>query len=442
MLRNAIPHAALLTAAMLLAPPAPAQDAPPASPFTQLSFAEARGAAEERQRLLLVDVTSTTCEPCLGMARDVWPDPRVTAWIDEHALAVRVVAEVETGLAYELGFRGTPTIALYVGDVLLDRRTRELDAASLVEWFDDVAAGRAAISGDARRVAQAFALLRSDNVLARFDAAQELTVTGHHALALQHLLGLWEDTRDDPEFLGIHCGLPLIPWVKQLMAADDDAYAACMGLYAEARAAVTRTDEPDLLSWMEYVSWCGALGRDDEPLARLDALRQPDGTIAVPWWLAEPALGLLADAGRWADAGRVAGLPHVAREKVRAARRDIIGPTTLDAEDQRTWVRTQERGLRNDLARIATALRAADDGPAARDVEALLLQQLDDGDSRLTLVRTSADVVPPFPEQAAWLREALELGADARVVQALRTRLGNAVREQQVTDRRDTSTER
>ncbi|MBP1625529.1 MAG: putative thiol:disulfide interchange protein [Holophagaceae bacterium] len=84
-----------------------------------LEGATARAKAE--RKLVLVDTYAEWCAQCKELDEKTWPDARVQAWIQEHAVAVRIDTDrVRKDLVSRLGIRGYPTV------LLLDAEGREL----------------------------------------------------------------------------------------------------------------------------------------------------------------------------------------------------------------------------------------------------------------------------------------------------------------------------
>ena len=104
-------------------------------PFTTGSFVEVSARATREGRLLLLDFTASWCAPCKRMEATTWPDPRVAAWVAQHALALRIDVDVEKDVAARFGVKSMPTMILLRADLELDRRHGMTSAPDLVGWL-------------------------------------------------------------------------------------------------------------------------------------------------------------------------------------------------------------------------------------------------------------------------------------------------------------------
>ena len=83
----------------------------------------ALAAARTGGKLLVVDVYAEWCAACKELDEKTWPDPGVSAWIDAHAVAVRVDTHaVRRDLAGSLGILGYPTVLVVDGNGRVLRR--------------------------------------------------------------------------------------------------------------------------------------------------------------------------------------------------------------------------------------------------------------------------------------------------------------------------------
>jgi len=66
---------------------------------------------------VLVDVYADWCSDCKELDETTWPDPQVSAWIQTHAVAVRIdTYRARKDLAPRLGILSYPTVLLLDGD--------------------------------------------------------------------------------------------------------------------------------------------------------------------------------------------------------------------------------------------------------------------------------------------------------------------------------------
>jgi len=72
-------------------------------------------------KVVLVDIYAEWCGDCKELDEKTWPDPKVAAWIRDHAVAVRIDTDkVRKDLGQRLGVRSYPTV------LVLDAQGREL----------------------------------------------------------------------------------------------------------------------------------------------------------------------------------------------------------------------------------------------------------------------------------------------------------------------------
>ncbi len=105
------------------------------------SLDEAIAASIEQDRVLIVDVTASWCEPCERMDRTTWRDGDLTAWIETNAIAMQIDTDEQPGLARDLGIRGLPTIIVYVDGVERGRVMGYYDGDELLAWLQATTPG-------------------------------------------------------------------------------------------------------------------------------------------------------------------------------------------------------------------------------------------------------------------------------------------------------------
>ena len=90
--------------------------APAEKPFVDGGYAQAVEQAKASDRLVLIDFFTTWCGPCKQMDRTTWTDEGVRSWIAASAVAVKVDADKEVGLAQRYHIEGYPTVVFVDGD--------------------------------------------------------------------------------------------------------------------------------------------------------------------------------------------------------------------------------------------------------------------------------------------------------------------------------------
>lgn len=99
----------------------------PLSVFTQVNFIEvvtaadmeaAKKKADDGMLMLFVDVYASWCGPCKMMDQEVYPDPELSAYMNEHFISVRMDGETDFGRKYAAGqaLQGYPSMFIFSDD--------------------------------------------------------------------------------------------------------------------------------------------------------------------------------------------------------------------------------------------------------------------------------------------------------------------------------------
>lgn len=112
--------------------------------FTPVSFEEGqrRAARAEPKRLLVVEFTAPSCEPCRRMDREVWSDPTLVRWMRDRGVAVRIDFDADKGRARMFGVQTIPSVVLLDGTRVLDKIEGPRSAQEVLDWLNS-AAGKA-----------------------------------------------------------------------------------------------------------------------------------------------------------------------------------------------------------------------------------------------------------------------------------------------------------
>jgi thiol:disulfide interchange protein len=86
------------------------------APFVDESYDQAMKDAGKSGKLVMIDFFATWCAPCKVMDKNTWPDKNVQAFVAEHAIALRMDAEKETGVAGKYNVEAYPTIVFIKPD--------------------------------------------------------------------------------------------------------------------------------------------------------------------------------------------------------------------------------------------------------------------------------------------------------------------------------------
>ncbi len=87
-------------------------------------------------RMVLAMVTADWCPPCQELKRGALVDPRVEAWVKEHAVAVYIDSDVNRADAEALGASAIPTLVLLKGEKEVGSLVGEVSAGELLGWLE------------------------------------------------------------------------------------------------------------------------------------------------------------------------------------------------------------------------------------------------------------------------------------------------------------------
>lgn len=99
--------------------------------------------SEQTGKPVLVMATADWCMPCQVLKRGALADPRVTAWINENAIAAYAdFTDSNTPEAQQaqrlLAVDGYPTLLFVRDGEVVSRKVGVASAGSLLEWFETV----------------------------------------------------------------------------------------------------------------------------------------------------------------------------------------------------------------------------------------------------------------------------------------------------------------
>jgi thioredoxin:protein disulfide reductase len=92
--------------------------------------------AKADKKLLVVDVWADWCAACKELDEKTWPDPGVSAWIAQNAVAVRVdTFKIRKDLVHPLQVLGYPTVLVMDGDGKVLRRREGFQKPEAMQAF-------------------------------------------------------------------------------------------------------------------------------------------------------------------------------------------------------------------------------------------------------------------------------------------------------------------
>lgn len=368
----------------ILAAACAAAAAPPV--FTDQSFEQAKSAAKEQQKLLLVDATADWCPPCKEMDRTTWVDERVEKWLGEQAIAIQVDVDAEPEVARELRIRAMPTVIVFKDGAEFDRVVGYRSADELLAWLEDVKAGRTSV--DTLR-AEAGAPGAGENVEARLELARSLSQAGKYEEAAEEYEWLWLNMlQHQPSYSGVRVSF-MASDMKELIAEHPPARDRFLKLrnQTEARLKQEPRTWDDLTDWIVLNS---VIDDEDATLAWVDRIKGTDSgkdTLRRVNYLIDE---LLLQRGRWADYGTIQWNPlgTLRQEHAQIAMFEQM-QDELDEEQRAEFRRYATERFVQVAGNLHASLLAADREDEAWQVAEEATKLLDDDALAPTLVRTA-----------------------------------------------------
>ncbi|MEX0774705.1 MAG: thioredoxin family protein [Phycisphaeraceae bacterium] len=108
------------------------------------SMAQALTTAQQTGKPIFIDFTQRDCPPCLEMKRTVFPDAKVSDYLNQHYVPLRADLTYDhpetMALARQFGIWATPTLIILDSQGReLDRATRMMPAEELTTWLEKIA---------------------------------------------------------------------------------------------------------------------------------------------------------------------------------------------------------------------------------------------------------------------------------------------------------------
>jgi thiol-disulfide isomerase/thioredoxin len=299
---NLTPWIPLLALAAWL--PAPARAAETAVPFRNLAFDAAVQAATAEGKLVFIDFYTTWCEPCKRLDSQTWTDAGVGKLIGEKAVALKIDAEKESGLAKRYKIEAYPTLLLLKPDgTEVDRFVGFREAPKFIEEFNAALAGRNTLTRAKEAVAAAgggSSVPSHDAVKARYDLGQTLAQSGDAEAALKEYLWCYDvGMLQVPGYSGVR-GSYLVRDIAQLGRSYPPALAALRERRDQAEAHMM-ADTKDRTAAMDFASLNDALNENQRTLAMFDKLPPNDPRRAG---LLLRVYDMLIEAKRYDDAAQ------------------------------------------------------------------------------------------------------------------------------------------
>lgn len=169
--------------------------------FVDLKFEAACQQAAKENKLVLIDFYTTWCGPCKLLDKNTWTDPEVIKQVSDKAVALRIDAEKETGLASRYKIDVYPTILLLKPDgTQVDRLVGYREPKAFLADFTAALSGKDSVARAVEAVKQA----GTNDPMARMQLGKSLAGQQKHAEALKEYLWCFDQGAEaDPGFVGV-----------------------------------------------------------------------------------------------------------------------------------------------------------------------------------------------------------------------------------------------
>ncbi len=84
--------------------------------FADLTLEAALAKAAETDKMVVVDFFATWCGPCKDMDKQTWPHEDVVAWVEKHAILIKIDVDKEEAVAKEFNITAMPTVVFLKAD--------------------------------------------------------------------------------------------------------------------------------------------------------------------------------------------------------------------------------------------------------------------------------------------------------------------------------------
>jgi hypothetical protein len=340
--------------------------------FRELDFEAAKDVAAREKKLLLVVLTSRDCAECETMQLTTWSDARVVEGLKDRAIVIAIDADETRGLGAQFGFDAQALALAFRDGREIERLRGQRTPIDVLIWFEELVTWKTPLE-EARIAGEA----RPDATDAQLVLARELARSGAFSEAAAHYLRVVDRIPKTDAIDAIMYRVERSFFFDELKRRPEKhlrgvrAITAMRDRFEPPPAAI-----PDDLDALEdWVLLNDALRESEKSLRWFDATRDALMRSERRALFERVFTPVLITAGRWRDAGELAGDP-LGKLSTGAAYWEIT-KTNADFHGQSDHARDS---LRKDAAMLIRAMRAAgrtDDERAVRE-EALKIDPSDE----------------------------------------------------------------
>lgn len=374
--------------------------AQPAVPevFTATDLEAAIQAAADKSGFVVVNFTSKTSVPSHNMDRGSWKSEDVVAWVNEHAVAVRIYIDEDAEAAKTYRIKDTPTHVIFRHGEEFDRTFGYIGGKDLLAWFKLVEQGE-------RRLDKARALHgdRVDDygkvdVMAQYKLAKTYHADKEYDKATDEYVWLWQHMLEfRSSMVGVR-GSFMARSIKDLVAEHPPARERFTTIRDDTEQSLkTAPDWDDLDDWIVLNE---ILGDDDKTLAWFDRIKQDPQRLAAAQRVAYRVDQTLRKHKRWADLGIVYADPltHV-QDRVK-----VLEPVPgLTEKQQRERAPIMLRVFLDNAAQTYAGCLAAGRDAEAQAIADYLPTVVDPDAARIAMIEISLEVGVAQPVHLEWL---------------------------------------
>jgi thiol-disulfide isomerase/thioredoxin len=339
----------MLVSLLLLAPAAIRADEPPI--FDKRPYAQAKKAAADSGKWLIVKGTAVWCGPCKQMDNTTWRNDRVESWLKDRAIVVAVDVDKEPNVAQELGISAMPTMIAF--------KQGKAEAARVVGYQGPEVTPRPGRPGQEPASAA--------DVDSRYAKARELASGGKDEEAAEEYEWLWLNALEHKPSMAKARTTTMAAEMTELAARNPGAKQTFTDLRNKLTAAA-EAEPPNRDAALDWLVLNRIIGDMEQTLAWFNNVKdQPQWRAHLDSLGSELESGLVEN-NRWADLGKLYQVPVFAMEKEHEVLKMMVRsgpPKELTAEQRREFVPRAFAAFHERNGRRYAALLAAE-----RDEEA------------------------------------------------------------------------